>query len=91
MPTETEDATRDMWVRWIESYTPAAFFDAFMQTAQGAESRCIHCRQVIRLDIREGGGVPDWGIDGDYGCIDSPDTGPDGTGGHVAAGTDGDV
>ena len=90
MGTATEDATRDMWARWIIGYTPAAFFDAFMQTAQGARSRCVNCGETIELDIREGGGVADWGADGDYGCWASPDTNDDGTGGHVAEGTEAD-
>lgn len=90
MDATTEDATRDMWARWIVGYTPAAFFDAFMRTAQGARARCVNCGETVTLDIREGGGVADWGNDGDYGCWASPDTGEDGTGGHVAEGTEDD-
>jgi hypothetical protein len=43
----------------------------------------MYCKQSVYLDIAEGGGVPDWRTDGgDYGCVDSPDSTDDGTGGH---------
>ena len=74
---------RRSWVVWLDSYSAAKFYDAFMQTAQDAESTCTQCGARIYLDIREGGGVPDWrGRSGDYGCISSPDTTDDGTGSH---------
>lgn len=69
------DSERAAWVHWLATYGPAEFYDAFMQTAQDAESVCVHCRASIYLDIREGGGVPDWRTaEGDYGCDRSPDT-----------------
>ena len=61
MTTRTEEQDRADWVAWLESYGAAKFYDAFMSNAQGAESTCEHCGQPIYLDIREGGGVPDWG------------------------------
>jgi|KBSSwiStaDraftv2_1062776.scaffolds.fasta_scaffold504957_3 hypothetical protein len=79
---------RAEWIKWLKSYGPGKFFDAFVATAQDAESQCIHCGQKIYLDIVEGGGAPDWGsaLKGfsglDYGCPDSPDTNEEGTGGH---------
>ena len=83
------NATRAAWVKWLKSYGPKEFFDAFIEIAQGAESVCIHCREKIYLDIVEGGGIPDWGSrigdisSGlDYGCSDSPDTNDEGTGSH---------
>lgn len=88
-PTATTDE-RASWAKWLRGYGAEAFFDAFLESAQGARSTCVYCHQPIYLDIVEGGGVPDWGsgigggIDGlDYGCSDSPDTNDDGTGGHM--------
>lgn len=82
-PTEPTDTARDAWVDWLKSYGAGPFYDAFIRTAQGARSLCVHCEARIFLDIREGGGVPDWRTrDGDYGCPDSPDTDDEGTGGH---------
>ncbi len=77
------------WVRWLEEYGAAKFYDAFVRNAQYAQSKCVHCGQKIYLDIVEGGGVPDWGSELgsrsgglDYGCDSSPDTTDDGVGGH---------
>ena len=88
--TKKKNAKAD-WVSWLKSYGAAKFFDAFIRTAQYAESVCVHCGQKIYLDIVEGGGVPDWGSafkEGerglDYGCHESPDTDAEGTGGHTA-------
>jgi hypothetical protein len=51
--------------------------------AEGAEGRCEACGERIYLDVREGGGVPDWRTaGGDYGCDASPDTTEEGTGSH---------
>lgn len=73
------------WAKWLESYGAERFYDAFIESAQGAQGQCIHCGEAIYLDIVEGGGVPDWRTsDGDYGCSDSPDTSEDGVGGHTA-------
>lgn len=87
--TTAAGTDKQEWVAWLQSYGLDKFFDAFISTAQGAESECIHCGQKIYLDIVEGGGVPDWGSSFgslsnglDYGCPDSPDTGDEGTGGH---------
>lgn len=82
-----DNEDRAAWVSWLETYGAGKFYDAFMANAQGAESVCVQCNQPIYLDIREGGGVPDWGsnIDGiglDYGCNNSPETTDEGTGGH---------
>lgn len=79
----TEIDPRTEWVRWLNAYGAAAFYDAFMHSAQDARGTCRQCGEDIYLDIREGGGIPDWCTeDGDYGCFDSPDTGEDGTGSH---------
>lgn len=79
----TEARERADWITWLNGYGAGAFYDAFMRTAQDAKSECSQCGEAIYLDIREGGGVPDWRTsDGDYGCWASPDTGEDGTGSH---------
>ena len=82
MTTATEERERADWIAWLNGYGAGAFYDAFMRTAQDAQSRCSQCGETIYLDIREGGGVPDWAADGDYGCWASPDTDEDGVGGH---------
>ena len=80
----TPDELRTGWIAWFERFGAAKFYDAFMRNAQYAESRCVHCREPIYLDIAEGGGVPDWRTDdGDYGCGDSPATNDEGTGSHM--------
>jgi hypothetical protein len=83
---------RAHWIAWLQGYGIGKFYDAFMANAQGAESVCVHCGERIYLDIREGGGVPDWGSSFgdvatglDYGCPNSPDTCDEGTGGHTPA------
>jgi len=82
--SEEYQSQRQDWVKWLEGYGLAKFYDAFIQSAQDAESVCQHCGQEIYLDIAEGGGVPDWRtIDGDYGCDSSTDTNNEGTGGHL--------
>ncbi len=81
MPINLEKS-RAEWVSWLESYGAGNFYDSFVRNAQDAMSRCIHCHEHIYLDIVEGGGVPDWHNNGDYGCSDSPDTNDEGTGGH---------
>lgn len=79
-PTTNE---RGNWIFWIQDYNASSFFEAFVRTAQDAESTCTHCRQLIYLDIVEGGGVPDWRTkDGDYGCGESPESGEEGCGSH---------
>lgn len=82
--TVVADPQREDWVAWLAGYGAGEFYDAFLSIAQGAKGRCIHCGEDIYLDIVEGGGVPDWGVDGDYGCWASPDTNDEGTGGHEA-------
>lgn len=78
------DKAKAGWVKWLKSYGADKFFDAFVRTAQYAESRCVNCEQEIYLDIVEGGGAPDWRTaEGDYGCEDSPDTDDEGVGSHV--------
>jgi hypothetical protein len=78
--------TKSAWVSWLATYGADKFFDAFMANAQNALSTCVHCGEEIYLDIAEGGGVPDWSsndeLGGDYGCLHSPDTTEEGTGGH---------
>ena len=32
---------RAEWVRWLDNYGAAAFYDTFVRTAQDAESRCV--------------------------------------------------
>lgn len=81
-------ATRESWIRWLKGYDPGELFDSIIRTCQGAVSRCQYCREAIRFDITEGGGVPDWGNNGDYGCPDSPDTSDEGTGGHLPIGVE---
>lgn len=79
------DKARRDWIRWLEGYGAGAFYDSMLDSIQGAEGRCLHCGQPIYLDIVEGGGIPDWRTkDGDYGCVESPDTNDEGTGGHDA-------
>jgi hypothetical protein len=74
------------WVKWLRKYGPLKFYNAFMRMAQDAEGTCVQCKQNVYLDIREGGGVPDWRTgSGDYGCAWSPDTGSEGTGSHAPA------
>lgn len=73
---------RAEWIRWLEAYGAGPLYDAFMRSAQGAQSECTQCGQAIYLDISEGGGVPDWGssptyVNGrmiglDYGCFEFP-------------------
>jgi hypothetical protein len=91
MAKKTKKAEKASWVAWLKDYGGDKFFDAFIRTAQYAESVCVNCGQKIYLDIVEGGGVPDWGSafkEGerglDYGCHESPDTNAEGTGGHEA-------
>ena len=78
------------WSHWLATYKEGdksgaeRFYDAFMFNAQNAEGTCVHCNEPIYLDIREGGGVPDWRtIDGDYGCDNSPEGTDDACGGHT--------
>jgi hypothetical protein len=72
------------WVQWLAGYGAARFYADFLRIAQDAESQCVLCRSLIYLDIAEGGGIPDWRTaDGDYGCLESPDTSEEGTGSHV--------
>lgn len=85
----TAKQTRKEWIKWLESYGIGKFYDAFIRTAQYAESVCVYCHEKIYLDIAEGGGIPDWGsafsTGGlDYGCAESPDTNEDGQGSHKA-------
>jgi len=79
-----EKTTAAQWAAWLHGYGAEKFFEVFVKTAQDSESVCIHCGELIYLDIVEGGGVPDWKTaSGDYGCPSSPDTGDNGTGGHA--------
>jgi hypothetical protein len=74
---------KEAWVKWLEQYGAAKFYESFMKIAQDAKSTCVFCGEEIYLDIAEGGGCPDWRtIDGDYGCSASPDTNEEGTGSH---------
>lgn len=91
MARPSASRARAEWIEWIKSYGIGKFFDAFVATAQYAESECVYCGEPIFLDIVEGGGAPDWGTafdDGkpglDYGCSDSPDTNDEGQGSHKA-------
>lgn len=76
----------EAWAKWIEGYGAEKFLESFLNHAQGAISVCVYCHEEIALDIIEGGGVADWGMNGDYGCSESPDTSEEGTGGHKARG-----
>jgi len=72
------------WLKWLETYGADKFLDAFLESVEGAESTCVHCKEKIYVDVLIGGGVPDWSTEsGDFGCDKSPDTSEDGTGGHV--------
>lgn len=83
MAGTTAQTERADWIAWLQGYGAGAFYDAFMVTAQDAASRCTQCGESIYLDIREGGGVPDWRTaEGDYGCDDSPETTAEGVGSH---------
>lgn len=75
---------KKQWVKWLKSYGPDRFFDAFMHNVEGAQSVCSQCRQRIYVDISEGGGIADWSTeDGDFGCNKSPDTNDEGVGSHM--------
>lgn len=74
---------RREWVEWLKRYGAENFYDAFVEIAQDARSKCIYCQQPIYLDIVMGGGIPDWYSHyGDFGCPDAPDTDEEGTGSH---------
>ena len=81
--TKLEKSKRD-WCAWLKSYGIKKFLNHFIVNAHGAEGACKNCQQKIYLDLLEGGGVADWKTKGgDYGCDQSPDTCPDGVGGHM--------
>ena len=74
---------RDEWCDWLRWFTPEKFYDDFVATVQGAETKCVNCGEKIYLDMVEGGGVADWmNSDGEYGCDYSPETNAEGTGRH---------
>jgi hypothetical protein len=74
---------RDEWCHWLRGYTPEKFYDAFLETAQGAESECVNCGEKIYLDIVEGGGAPAWkNTRGEYGCDHSREKNADVLGYH---------
>jgi hypothetical protein len=79
------------WVSWLYNYGAEKLFDSLIANIQNVKSTCINCGEDIFCDIVEGGGVPDWGTNIgstmglDYGCIASPDTNDQGTGGHEPA------
>lgn len=76
-------AKRD-WLLWFKSYGAEKFLKSFLWNVEGAQSVCRHCGETIYVDVLIGGGVPDWSTeDGDFGCIESPDTNSEGTGGHM--------
>jgi hypothetical protein len=71
------------WLKWVKTYGIGNFFDAFIKNVEGAESTCRYCGNLIYVDITIGGGVPDWSTEGgDFGCDASPETTPEGCGGH---------
>jgi len=83
-----QNSTKQSWLRWLEQYGVDRFFDSFIHTVEGAQSICVHCGEVIQVDITIGGGVPDWStLDGDFGCSANPKSNEDGVWGHVARGT----
>ena len=82
MANRVTNESRDSWVKWLTQYGLKKFAKSLIRNVQGCQSTCVHCNQTIYLDFFEGGGVGDWGIDGDYGCPQSPDTNDEGTGGH---------
>lgn len=83
MKTTATEFEKQQWVQWAEDYDKYDLFDALLHSIQGAKSECRNCHREIFCDIIEGGGVPDWKTsDGDYGCINSPYTNDQGTGGH---------
>lgn len=78
-----ENDVRD-WCAWFKKYGVKKFAESLLANVQGAESICTLCGQQIYLDFFEGGGVGDWKTaDGDYGCLESPETSEEGTGSHV--------
>jgi len=78
-----QKAQRD-WVKWLDGYGAEKFLGHFLRNVEGAKGRCIQCGQDIFVDVLLGGGIADWSTDdGDFGCINSPDTCEDGTGGHM--------
>jgi hypothetical protein len=74
--------SKTAWVAWATKYGLDALFDSLIESVQDVESKCVNCGATIHCDIVEGGGVPDWHDEGDYGCPYSPDTTDDGCGGH---------
>ena len=75
---------KDEWIRWMDNYGTRKFLEAFLRNVENAESTCAYCNRTIYVDVMIGGGVPDWStLDGDFGCAKSPDTTPEGTGGHM--------
>lgn len=78
-----KEADIPRWADWLRQYGAEKFARSLFRDVQGAKSRCTQCGDAIYLDFFEGGGVGDWKTkNGDYGCVESPDTGKDGTGGH---------
>ncbi len=84
--TLAQEKAKASWVSWLATYGADAFFDALMANVEGAESTCQYCGERIRLDFTQGGGIGDWGLDGDFGCPDSPETCEEGTGSHLPVG-----
>ena len=80
------EQSRKEWIEWLGGYGAGKLFDAIIYNCQGAESECQFCGRTITFDIVEGGGVPDWGDNGDYGCGSSPETTEEGCGGHLPLG-----
>ena len=74
---------KQAWVKWLTTYTPEQFLESFLENVEGAVSTCQYCERQISVNVTIGGGVVDWGIDGDFGCNASPDTDDEGTGGHM--------
>lgn len=75
---------KDEWVRWLDTYGSRNLLESFLRNVENAESTCVYCGQKIYVDVLIGGGVPDWSTkDGDFGCLYSPETTTEGTGGHM--------
>ena len=82
-------SAREDWLVWVRRPGMAeALFDWCQSNLEGVTATCVHCRATITLDAGTGtGGVFDWHTHGgDYGCDSSPESGPDGCGGHTPGG-----
>lgn len=83
MTTQSMSKEKRNWLVWFKTYGADKFLNSFLASTEGAQSTCKNCKEHIYVDVLIGGGVPDWSTeDGDFGCLFSPYTNDEGTGGH---------